>query len=134
MKFLSIYKANPRSAPPSPEEMQRMGKLIEEDMKRGILLAVEGCLPEALGARVRIDNGKHTVTDGPYSESKEVVGGLAIIRANSKAEAVEYAKQFLSFMGEGECDLRQLYEEGAGQPNPCAETPGQSASAASAKS
>lgn len=88
MKFLSLYKTVERGAPPSQEEMARMGQLIEEGMKAGYLVAVEGCLPSAVGARVRLANGKVTVTDGPFTESKEVIGGLAIIQANSKQEAL----------------------------------------------
>ncbi len=112
MRFLSIYKTAERTAPPTPEEMARMGKLIEEGMKAGYLVAVEGCLPSATGARVRLSNGKLTVTDGPFTESKEVVGGLAILRANSKEEAIELVKQFLRQAGDGECELRQLHEAG----------------------
>jgi hypothetical protein len=89
-----------------------MGKRIEEGMKAGFLLAVEGCMPSALGARVRLSNGKLSVTDGPFTETKEVVGGLAILQANSKEEALERAKQFLSFAGDGECEFRQLFEAG----------------------
>src|SRR6266478_4595956 len=106
MKFLSVYKAVERNAPPSQEEMARMGKLVEEGMKAGYLLAVEGCMPSATGARVRLSNSKVTVTDGPFTESKEVIGGLAILKANSKEEAIELARQFLQVAGEGECELR----------------------------
>jgi hypothetical protein len=110
MKFLSVYKSVEKNRPPSTEEMERMGKLIEEGMKSGYLLAVEGCLPSALGARVRLANGSVTVTDGPFTESKEVIGGLAIIQAASKAEAIEHLRTFLGVAGDGECELRQLYE------------------------
>jgi hypothetical protein len=110
MKFLSIYKTVERNAPPSQEEMAKMGKLVEEGMKAGWLLATEGCLPTALGARVRKANGKVTVTDGPFTESKEVIGGFAILRANSKAEAIQLAKDFLQAVGDGECELRQIFE------------------------
>jgi hypothetical protein len=92
--------------------MDRMGKLIEEGMKAGYLVAVEGCLPSALGARVRLADGKISITDGPFTESKEVVGGFAILQARTKAEAVEYVRQFLGVAGDGVCELRQLYEEG----------------------
>ena len=109
MRFLSIYKTTERGVPPTQEEMARMGKLVEEGMKAGSLLAVEGCMPSATGARVRLSNGKLTVTDGPFSESKEVVGGLAILQAKSKAEAVELVKEFLYVAGDGECELRQLF-------------------------
>jgi hypothetical protein len=110
MKFLSMYKSVERNAPPSQEEMAKMGKLVEEGMKGGWLLATEGCLPTALGARVRNSNGKVTVTDGPFTEAKEVVGGFAILRANSKEEAIQLAKDFLGVVGDGECELRQIFE------------------------
>ena len=110
MRFLSIYKSVERNAPPSQEEMAEMGKLVEEGMKAGWLLATEGCLPSTLGARVRRTEGKLTVTDGPFTEAKEVVGGFAILNAKSKEDAVELARQFLSHVGDGECEIRQLYE------------------------
>jgi hypothetical protein len=112
MKFLSIYKHAERNGPPSQEEITTMGKLIEEGMKGGWLLGTEGCLPSALGARVRRSGEKITVTDGPFIESKEVVGGFALLRANSKEEAIKLVKDFLLVAGEGECELRQLYEVG----------------------
>jgi hypothetical protein len=90
--------------------MAAMGKLIEDSMKAGFLLSTEGCLPTALGARVRRSGSKISVTDGPFTEAKEVVGGFAILKANSKQEAIEIARQFLSAVGEGECELRQIYE------------------------
>lgn len=111
MKFLSIYKTVERNAPPSAEEMATMGKLVEEGFKSGYLVATEGCLPTKFGARVRRTNDKITTTDGPFTEAKEVVGGFAIIQANSKEEAIERARQFLEVAGEGECELRQIYEQ-----------------------
>jgi len=113
MRFLSIYKSKEKNAPPSPEEISHMGKLIEEGMKAGWLLGTEGCLPSALGARVRLDSGTITVKDGPFTESKEVVGGFAILQAGSKEEALDLVRNFLRVVGEGECELRQLYEPGA---------------------
>jgi hypothetical protein len=110
MRFLSIYKTVERATPPTQEEMAAMGKLIEEGMKKGWLLGTEGCLPSALGARVRRSAGKTSVTDGPFTESKELVGGFAILKADSKQEAIELARSFLQVVGEGECELRQLYE------------------------
>jgi len=112
MKFLSIYKNVERNTPPSQQEMASMGKLIEEGFTAGWLVATEGCLPTALGARVRRSDAKLTVTDGPFTEAKEQVGGLAILKTNSKAEAIELARKFLSVVGDGECELRQLYEVG----------------------
>ncbi|HEY1579771.1 MAG TPA: YciI family protein [Terracidiphilus sp.] len=110
MRFLSIYKSPERSTPPTPEEMCNMGKMIEEWMQSGKLLATEGCMPSSLGARVRLENGKHSVSDGPFTESKEVVGGFAILDAPSKEAAIGYVKEFLDVVGTGECELRQLYD------------------------
>jgi len=87
-----------------------MVRLIEEGLKAGWLLGTEGCLPSELGARVRRTGGEITVTDGPFAESKEVVGGFALLEVQSKAEAVELTRRFLSVSGDGECELRQLYE------------------------
>jgi hypothetical protein len=110
VKFLSVYKTVERNVPPTQEEMDKMGKLIEEGMKAGWLLAVEGCMPSATGARVRKSNGKTTVMDGPFMETKELIGGLAILQANSKEHAIELTKYFLGHAEDGECELRQLHE------------------------
>lgn len=129
MKFLSIYKTVERTAPPSQEEMARMGKLIEEALRAGWLLSTEGCLPTALGARVRRANGNVTVVDGPFTEAKEQVGGFAILKADSKEHAIQLTKDFLAVVGTGECEVRQLYEAGAGQ---CTGTADATTAAASA--
>ena len=117
MKFLSMYKSVERNTPPTAEEMAAMGKLIEEGMRAGWLVATEGCLPSALGARVRRSGGNITVTDGPFTEAKEVLGGFAILKANSKEEAIQLAKDFLKVVGEGECELRPIYEHDSGEQN-----------------
>lgn len=118
MKFLSIYSHVERNTPPTPEEMAEMGKLIEEGMKSGWLIATEGCLPSALGARVNSSNSSITVVDGPFTEGKEVVGGFAILKADSKDHAVQLIKDFLKVVGDGTCELRQLYDQGDA---PCTE-------------
>jgi hypothetical protein len=87
-----------------------MGKLIGDMAKAGVLLAVEGCLASRHGARVRIDSGQHTVTDGPFPETKELIAGLCMLQVKSKAEAVEWVKRFLSVVGEGESEIRQLHD------------------------
>ena len=109
MRFLSIYKAKEMGVPPTPEHMARMQKLIEEGRKAGWLIATEGCLPTALGARVRSTGGDVTVTDGPFAESKEVIAGFALLEASSKEDAIRLTKDFLRIAGDGECELRQIY-------------------------
>jgi hypothetical protein len=110
MRFLTVYRAAERDTPPTPEEMETMGKFIAEAASAGVLLATEGCLPSALGARVRLAGGKVTVSDGPFSEAKEVIGGFALLEVASKDEAIEWTRRFLHVAGDGETEIRQLYE------------------------
>jgi len=110
MRFLSIYKTAETNRPPTEEHLANMGKLIEESMKAGTLVATEGCLPSSLGARVRQAGGQVTVTDGPFVESKELIAGFAILEATSRAHAIELTKEFLAVAGaDGECEIRQIY-------------------------
>ena len=114
MRYLCIYKpAKAEGAPPTQEEMDKMGKYIEQSFKEGTLLATEGCLSSSLGARVRKSNGQFKITDGPFTESKEIVGGFAIINAKSKEDAIRITKDFLNIAGDGETEIRQLYEQPA---------------------
>lgn len=128
MKFLCIYKpAKPEGGLPTTEEMATMGAYIEENIKSGVLVSSEGCLPSALGAKVRRTDGKFAVVDGPFTEAKEVVGGLAVINANSKEHAIEITRSFMNVAGDGEVEVRQLYEVpecGAARVSSVAETVG----------
>jgi hypothetical protein len=90
--------------------MTEMGKFVEESRKSGVLLADGGCLPSALGARIRRTGEKYVVTDGPFTESKEIIGGFAMIQAASKQEAIELTKRFLKVAGDGETEIRQMYD------------------------
>jgi hypothetical protein len=113
MRFLMLYKpalSEAELAPPTEEEVARMGAFMDEYIKAGILLAAEGCLPSALGARVRQTAGAVKVTDGPFAEAKELIGGFALMRAGSKDEAIGYARQFLAVAGDGEVEVRQVYD------------------------
>jgi hypothetical protein len=112
MRFLCLYKpAKAEGTPPNEAEMATMGKLIEDSFKSGSLLATEGCLPSALGARVRMTDGKFKVTDGPFTEAKEIVGGFALIQAKSKEDAIEFTKSFMKIAGDGEVEIRQVFEQ-----------------------
>ena len=113
MRYLSFFKSVERDTPPTESEIATMTKFIEEAASAGWLLSTEGCLPSALGARVRRADGNVTVLDGPFTEAKEVIGGFAIMQANSKEEMIALAKRFLEVVGDGECEIRQLYEEPA---------------------
>ena len=111
MRFLSIYKTAETNVPPTPEYMARMQKLVADMTKAGTLIATEGCLPSALGARVRRSGDTVTATDGPFVETKEVVGGFAILEATSKEHAIELTRIFLGVAGDGECEIRQIFTQ-----------------------
>src|SRR5258707_13610675 len=95
MRFLCLYKSSKQEGvPPTQQEMAEMGKLVEDWTKSGVLLASEGCLPSAKGARVRLSGGKFTVTDGPFTEAKEWVGGFALIQGTPKPAPIESRRKF----------------------------------------
>ena len=121
MKFLGLYRpAAPEGTPPSQDNMAKMGKLIEEMTKAGVLLATEGCMPSSKGARVRYSGGKFTVTDGPFAETKELIAGFALFEVKSKEEAIEWSQRFLEVAGEGENEIRQIFEGGNCAPESAA--------------
>jgi hypothetical protein len=108
---MSIYRTEETGAQPCPEEMTTMGDFVAELTQSGVLLATGGCLPSALGARVRATDGKLSVTDGPFTETKELIAGFAILECKSKAEAIELSKRFLAVAGgNGESEVRQMAE------------------------
>jgi hypothetical protein len=113
VRILGLLKADEHSeagTPPSPELLARMGPFIEEIRKAGVMVATDGLQPSARGARVRLADGKVTVTDGPFTESKELVASYAVFQVSSMAEAVEWTTRFLQVLGSGECELRPVYE------------------------
>jgi len=87
-----------------------MEKLVDEQTRAGILLATGGFEDSSKGARVGVSSGKFSVTDGPFAETKELITGFAIVRVASKDEAIEQVRRFLALMGEGECEVRQMFD------------------------
>jgi hypothetical protein len=110
MQFLTFYTPAPgaHSGPPSKEYMDQMNKLIEESMKSGELIATGGLTPLQLGARVVQTSGNVTITDGPYIESTEIIGGFALLEVPSKEAAIESSKRFLKIAGDGQVTIRPL--------------------------
>lgn len=112
MRFLSMIRIDENSGKtPSEQLMQDMGKLIEEMTRKGVLISTAGLRPTAEGVRVRLRGGKLSRTDGPFTETKEVIGGYAVLEANSMQEAVELTQRFLRVHGDDwdiECEVRQL--------------------------
>ena len=118
MRFLSMIRINENSGMvPSEKLMSDMGKLMEEMTRAGVLVSTAGLRPTSEGVRVRLSRGKVSTVDGPFAETKEVIGGYAILEAKSKAEAIELTKRFLLIHGEEwdiECEVRQLDEPDCG--------------------
>ena len=111
MRFISIFTHEPVNRAPTEAEMAAMGKLIEDAMKEGWLLSTEGVSFGNTGVRVhKSAGGKVTVTDGPFTESKEVIGGYALLKAKSKDEIVKHTRRFLEVAGQGTCEIYPLYE------------------------
>lgn len=120
MRFMMMIKADKdyeAGVPPSRELMAAIGKLTEEMMRAGVVVETGGLLPSSKGARIQIARGKLTVTDGPFGETKELIGGYAILQAGSKEEAIELGKRFmkvhsdiLGLSYEGELEIRQLFD------------------------
>jgi len=111
MRFMTIYKPGfEREGPPTEKEMADMGALIGEMMQKGVLVTTDGLQHSKKGARVSVNNGTFTVTDGPFTETKELVAGFAIIDVPSKVEAVAWTKRFLSVVGHGESEIRLMHD------------------------
>jgi hypothetical protein len=121
MRFISIMTYadlthNPTHRLPTEAEMASMHKLIVEGMKAGWLIECEGVTFGTTGVRVhRAAGGEVTVTDGPFAETKEVLGGYALLNAASKEEAVEHTRRFLDHVGQGTWETYQLYEMPTGE-------------------
>jgi hypothetical protein len=114
MRFMMLYKpGRETTTPPTPQEMAAMGQLIAEMTEAGVLLTTDGLQHSSKGARVRKTGSTVTVTDGPFTETKELIAGFAIVQVNSKQEAIELAKHFLNVVGEGESEIRLMHDASA---------------------
>jgi hypothetical protein len=110
MGLLKADKESEAGVPPTRELMAEMGTFIEEIMKAGVLVATDGLQPSSKGARVKVSEGKVTVIDGPFTESKELVASYALLEVKSMAEAIEWTTRFLKVLGGGQCELRPIFE------------------------
>ena len=114
MRFLSIVKSAENQGPPPQALLDAIAKLTEDSIRDGSVIQTGGLAASTKGARIRISRGKLTVTDGPFTEAKEVVGGYAVFAAHSRDEALEFARIFMQLHQrhwpewEGECEVREL--------------------------
>ncbi len=125
MQFMMIVKADKNyesGKAPDPKLLEAIGKLSAEMAEAGILVSTGGLLPSSAGARINVSGKKLLVTDGPFAETKELVGGFAILEARSREHAIELGKQFMQVHAdvigpsyEGELEVRQMWgPEGCG--------------------
>ena len=116
MRFMIMVKSAESAGLPPNALMAAIGKLGEEAMQARVMVETDGLLPSAMGARVRLSAGKLTVTDGPFAESKELIGGYAVYDVKSKQEAIEWTSRFLQLHKEhwpgweGEAEIRQIFD------------------------
>jgi len=119
MKYLTFIRSSEsyRDSQPPAALMEAMGKFIERSFRDGTLVDTGGLLPSKDGHRIRLAKGKLTVTDGPFTESKEVIGGWAILKCNSKEDALRVATVFMELHRkywpefEGESEVRPMFED-----------------------
>ena len=122
MKYLTFIRSSEsyRESQPPAALMEAMGKFVEKSRRDGTLVDTGGLLPSKDGVRVRLARGKITVTDGPFTESKEVIGGWAILEAGSKSEAARIATEFMELHRkhwpdfEGESEVRAMFDPDMG--------------------
>ena len=122
MKYLCFIRHSEkyRETPPPAALMEAMGKFVEKSMKEGVLVDTGGLLPSKDGVRIRLAGGKLSVTDGPFSESKEIIGGWAILKTDTREEAIRVSTEFMELHRkhwpgfEGESEMRPMFEPGMG--------------------
>jgi hypothetical protein len=122
MKYLTFIRHSEKYRESGPPQalMNAMGKFIEKTMKDGVLVDTGGLLPSKDGVLVRLAKGTITVIDGPFVETKEVIGGWAILKTDSRAEAVRIATEFMELHQkhwpgfEGESEVRPMFDPGMG--------------------
>ncbi len=122
MKYLTFIRhaESYRDAGPPPALMEAMGRFVQQSLQDGSLVDTGGLLPSKDGFRLRLSKGVISTTDGPFTETKEVIGGWAILQADSRSEALRIAKEFLELhrrhwpQFEGEVEVRPMFEPGMG--------------------
>ena len=115
--LVKATKDSEACAPPNPELMAAIAKLAEEATARGVMVTAGGLLPSSEGVRVRVSGGKTFITDGPFAETRELVGGFAIFNLESREEAVKMATDFMQLHAdilgptyEGELEVRPMFD------------------------
>jgi hypothetical protein len=110
MRFIAIYRPA-KLVPPTAKQMEEIAGFIQEAVKAGVLLATEGFGPSgSADARVILHDGQVSVIDGPFTETKEAIGGFAIMQLPSRDQMLEWTRRFLKIAGDGESEVRLLQD------------------------
>ncbi|MBL8953178.1 MAG: hypothetical protein JNK82_20540 [Myxococcaceae bacterium] len=117
MKFLMTYQQNAGAPPPTPQQMMAIAAFGEKSAKAGVLLMQGGLVRPTTGIKVRSEQGRFSVTDGPFAETKELIDGFALIEVKSREEALAVAKEFMALAGDGTGEVLQVFEPGAVPPS-----------------
>jgi hypothetical protein len=116
MKFLMTYAADPGAPPPTQEKMAAIGAYTERNMKAGVVLMTGGLVRPSRGIQLRCEDGKVSVTDGPFAETKELIDGFALVSAPSREKAIELAKEFMQLAGDGTGEILQVFDPPGAPP------------------
>ncbi|MBK7857679.1 MAG: hypothetical protein IPJ65_03415 [Archangiaceae bacterium] len=116
MKFLLTYQGKPNQAPPTPQKMAAIGAFTQKNIAAGIVKLTGGLVRPTQGIKLRCENGKASVTDGPFAETKELIDGFALVEVASKEEAIRMATEFMELAGDGDGEILQVFDMGDGQP------------------
>ena len=122
MKFMVLVKGPENAGPPPQALMAGIGQLGQEAARAGVMVETGGLLPSAMGARVRVERTGVRTIDGPFTETKELIGGFAVYDVSSKDEAIEWTRRFMELHREhwpgwlGEAEVRQIFEPPQGTP------------------
>jgi hypothetical protein len=112
MKFLMTYAALPDAAPPTAEQMAKIGAFTEKNIKAGIVVLTGGLVRPSRGIQISCEGGKVSVTDGPFAETKELIDGFALVEVGSRDEAIRLAREFMQLAGDGTGEILQVFEGG----------------------
>jgi hypothetical protein len=116
MKFLMTYQQNPDAPPPTPEKMAAIGALSERNIKAGVIVMTGGLVRPTRGVQIRCEQGKVSVTDGPFAETKELIDGFALVEVASRDEAIKIASEFMQVAGDGTGEILQVFDAGGPPP------------------
>jgi hypothetical protein len=116
MKFLMTYAQKPDLPPPTPEKMAAIGAFAERSMKSGVLVMTGGLVRPSHGIHMRCEDGKVSVTDGPFAETKELIDGFALVKVDSQEHALAVASEFMQIAGDGTAEILRVFDPGEGMP------------------